>query len=350
MTTIHDRSITSQSSLAAQEASADALIRSSLVCEAMLPWECTDKSLVILDRYAACGFDFISITMATDDSPGDAAGDALRSIAELRCLVGSAPAKFQMVRTAADIEHIAAAGKVGISLNFQGTLPFGKTLSLVEPFYELGVRQVLLAYNQQNFVCEGCSERTDSGLSKFGVSLVKELHRVGVLVDGTHCGYRATMEAIEIGDGRPFIFSHSNAFSIYPHYRNIKDDQIRACAATNGFVGINGLNLFLGDIDARAETMFNHIDHIASLVGIDHVGLGLDYVQFEDPIDDYYERNPDVWPTNPYNGRPMRGIRSAQPEVLSDLVKLMLEHGYSIESVRKVLGLNYLRVTKTVWK
>lgn len=326
---------------------AAAIVREVLVCDAMLPWLCTDQSHGILSRFAGACFDFVTITVASDDSPGDPAGDALRSIARLSTLLAERPGAYRAVRAAGDIVAAHEAGQLAVAFNFQGTLPYGKSPELVAVFAELGVRQSLLAYNQMNFVCEGCSERSDAGLSRMGEILVRAMHRVGVIVDGSHSGRRATLDAMELGGG-PFIFSHSNATAVYPHYRNITDEQIRAAAATGGFVGVNGLNLFLGDDRGRSESMFHHIDHIVSLTGPAHAAIGFDYVQFESNVDVYYARTPHVWPT-PANGRPMAGFRSAQIEQVVEVTAFMLAAGYGREAIEAILGGNYLRVARAVW-
>lgn len=218
------------------------LVHKVFLADAMLPWRCTDQSHAILDRYRDIGYDYLTITVALDDSTEQ----ALLTIAELNALIARVPDRFRLVRRAADIAQAQAEGQMAISYNFQGTLPFQRSLDLVPVFADLGVGQVLLCYNQTNFVACGCAENHDGGLSRYGTSLVKELTAARFILDGSHVSERATFDTMELIDG-PFIFSHSNAMSIYPHYRNITDDQIRACAATDGYVGINGLNLFLGD-------------------------------------------------------------------------------------------------------
>lgn len=315
------------------------------VAEAMLPWRCTDQSHRILDRYRDIGYDFITITVALDDT----AEEALRTIAELDALIEKANDRFQLVRSVSEIAEAQASGKLAISYNFQGTLPFGRSIELVPAFAKLGVGQVLLCYNQTNLVAGGCAEaQPDGGLTRYGRTLVQALSASKIIVDCSHVSESASLETIALSDG-PVIFSHSNAMSVYPHYRNVTDDQIRACAESGGYVGVNGLNLFLGDELAEAETLFRHIDFIATLVGPDHVALGLDYVQFEDPIDAYYETHEDAWPTNWYNGRPMRGIKSAQPEIVWDLADMMARAGYEKEDMAKILGGNVRRVAERVW-
>jgi membrane dipeptidase len=319
-------------------------VRDNFLADGMLPWRCTDQSHAILDRYRDIGYDFVTITVALDESTEQ----ALLTIAELNALIARAPDRFRLVRSARDIAQARSAGQMAISYNFQGTLPFQRSLDLVPVFADLGVGQVLLSYNQTNLVACGCAEKHDGGLSRFGRSLVKALASARIILDGSHVSERATFETMELTDC-PFIFSHSNAMAVYPHYRNITDDQIKACAETGGYVGINGLNLFLGDELAESETMFRHIDHVVQLVGPQHAAVGLDYVQFEDPIDAYYETHEDAWPTNWHNGRPMRGIRSAQPEVVIELLKNMRNAGYGDDALKLILGGNILRVAEQIW-
>lgn len=96
-----------------------------------------------------------------------------------------------------------------------------------------------MAYNQRNAVADGCHERTDGGLSRFGIELVQAMNRVGMLVDCTHTGYRSSMDVFEVSQA-PVVFSHSNARAVWDHERNIRDDQAQACARTGGVIGVVG--------------------------------------------------------------------------------------------------------------
>jgi membrane dipeptidase len=219
-------------------------------------------------------------------------------------------------------------------------------LEMVQLYYDLGVRHMLLAYNARNHVGDGCAERTDGGLSRWGLRVVEEMRRVGMWVDGTHSGYRTTMEAMELSPG-PFIFSHCNAHAVYPHYRNIRDDQIRACAASGGVVGLNGLGEFLDDHDATSASIFRHMDHMVQMVGSGHVGLGLDFVKNAPRFWRWVADNPHAWPPAP-NPRTNSGF--GQPEQVGELTELMLHAGYSEADVRGILGDNWLRLAREVWK
>jgi membrane dipeptidase len=194
----------------------------------------------------------------------------------------------------------------------------------------------------RNFVADGCAEPADAGLSIFGRQVVHEMNRVGMVVDLTHTGRRSSLEAIEISE-RPTIFSHSNAYAMCAHIRNIHDDQIRACAAGGGVIGVVGIGAFIGDAEARSESLFRHIDYIASLVGPQHVGLGTDYVPAMQELWTAIRAAKDTsWPdptgTQLYEGG------CVQPEQLPELVDTMLAHGYTADVVRGILGTNFRRI------
>ena len=241
-----------------------------------------------------------------------------------------------------DIREAKAANKLAVNFNFQETLPFGRNLDMIQTYYDLGIRQALLAYNQKNLVGDGCNERTDAGLSKFGVDLIKEMNRVGMLVDGSHSGHRTTMDAMEVCEG-PFIFSHSNPFGAFAHFRNIKDDQIDACAASGGVIGVVGAGGFLDDVNASTESIFRCLDYLVERAGPEHVGLGLDYVHDVDSAFAMRKKSPTAWPnTIMYN--------YAGAEQAVGLTQMMIDHGYTDEAIINILGENWARVGGQVWK
>ena len=252
-----------------------------------------------------------------------------------------------LIRSVDDVLEARETGKLGLTLNLQETNPLDGDLAMIDLYYQLGVRHMLLAYNQKNRVGDGCAERTDAGLSRFGVRVVEEMNRVGMLVDGTHTSYRTTMEAMELSNA-PFIFSHCNAWHVVPHYRNVKDDQIKACAATGGVIGVNGLGEFLDDPEAASESIFRHLDHMVNLVGPEHVGIGLDYVKNTAGFWDWVRSNPEMWPL--VDGKPHHDTAFGQPEQIAELCELMLSRQYAEEDVRAILGGNFARVAREVWK
>lgn len=321
------------------------LFEDALVWDMTLPWSAgyTDEDIT-LPRFKAAGVDFISLTV--NDFPGSLAGTA-RQIAAVVRHVRERSDTMVLVRSVGDIRRAREEGKLALAFNLQETNPLEGEVDFVQTYYDLGVRHMLMAYNQKNRVGDGCAERTDAGLSRFGVRVVQEMNRVGMLVDGTHSGYRTTMDAMDVSTA-PFVFSHCLAHAIHPHYRNIRDDQIKACARTGGVIGVNGVSAFLEDATASSEAVVRHIDHIASLVGPEHIGIGLDYVRDTERLGAWAQANTDMWPHN--EGKPLGDIVFAQPEQLLEIADLLLSRQYSETEVRGILGENFARVATQVWR
>lgn len=315
------------------------ILASSDVWDMTLPWLEGYQDISILARFKQAGYTFVSAT--TEDFPPTLEG-VRQCIQRFKEAAKAETSWLTFGTSLAEIEQGRREGKLVVGLNVQDTVQLGMDLSGVEALYEMGVRHMLLAYNVRNFVADGCAEPADGGLSIFGRKVVREMNRLGMVVDCSHTGRRSSLDAIELSE-RPTIFSHSGAHAVCAHIRNIRDEQIRACAARGGVVGVVGIGGFIGDAQARSETVFRHIDHIASLVGPEHVGLGADYVQDMEEVWTAITAAKDtMWPdptgTQLYEGG------CFQPEQLAELVEIMLAHGYSVEVVKGILGANFKRV------
>ena len=322
------------------------LFRDNLVWDNTLPWTSASNSPDIdrfLPRWHAVGVNYASVTM-------DVRAPIERVLAQIETTRRQVADRSEWLVLAASVPEIRAAraaGKLALGLNMQDTVAYGTAVDAVQRLYDLGVRQAGLAYNNRNFVGDGCAEPDNAGLSLLGRAMVAEMHRVGVLVDGSHAGHRTTMEAMEIG-GAPFIFSHSNPFGVRPHYRNVRDDQLRACAATGGIVGINGVGYWCGDNDASTEAIFRCLDYTVELIGAEQVGLGFDYVYDLDQIIHWVRDAPLLWPA--FEGEWMVKHNYAGPEQMVDLVQAMLDHGYPDEAIVGILGANWERLAAAAWR
>lgn len=320
-------------------------LQGSLVWDNLLPWLPVyniDAIDDILPAAKAAGVNFFSLSMAAGAGASASLETIIERIARVKREIHARSDWLVFASTVADIRQAKADNKLAVNFNFQETLPFGRNLDLIPLFYDLGVRQTLLAYNQKNLVGDGCNERTDAGLSHFGVEVVKTMNRVGMLVDGSHSGHRTTMEAMELCDG-PFVFSHSNPYGVYKHFRNIKDDQIDACVATGGVIGVVGAGAFLGDADASTESIFRCLDYLVERAGEQHVGLGLDYVHDAEAAYQMRLKAPTAWPnTQPY--------RYAGASQLADLTQMMIDHGYTDQTITGILGENWARVCEEIWQ
>ena len=234
-------------------------------------------------------------------------------------------------------------GRLVVGFDLEDTNPLGGEIGMIGAYYDLGVRSMLMTYNGQNLAGFGCHAPDDTGLTSFGRAVVEEMNRVGMMVDVSHCGYRTSMDALE-RTASPAIFSHSNMRAVWDHERNIRDDQARACAATGGVIGINGVGIFLGDNDISVAAMARHIDYAVELVGPQHVGIGTDYVFDTDDLN-LELANAQIFPAS-YRGRQ---VDFFPPEQLAALEAELAGRGYPAADIAAIMGGNFLRVARQVW-
>jgi membrane dipeptidase len=292
-----------------------------------------------LERYRKSGFRVVSLNVAFDVVPP---ADGPRVLAHFRHWIRARPGKYVLLRTYADLKKLG--GRLGIFFDIEGGTALDGQLSMVELYRDLGVRWMLIAYNRNNALGGGCMD-VDRGLTRFGRQVVTEMERVGMTVCCSHTGLRTTMDVVRHAT-KPVILSHSNPLGVYAHKRNVGDQALRAIASTGGVVGINGTGIFLGRNDNSSETVANHIDYVVQKIGIDHVGLGLDYAFDPSEVDAFLRANPDVFP--PSEGF-ADGIRMVAPEQLGEIVAVLIERGYRLADLRKLLGANFARVARQTW-
>ena len=298
-----------------------------------------------LQLYVDSGVDFVSINVGFDLTP---AIDTMKVLAGFRRGLLDRGDRFALVGTAAQVRTAKSEGRLAVAFDLEGTEPLDGDVNLVQSYYDLGVRTMLVAYNRANRAGGGCHDDPEAGLTPFGRAVVAEMNRVGMLVDATHCSARTTFELFEVS-ATPVVFSHSVPSGVRAHDRNVTDEQMRACAATGGVVGINGVGIFLGENDASTEAIVRAIDYAVGVVGPEHVGLGLDYVFDQDELNEYVVQNRDTFPPGSGYGDffPHRFVSPAQ---LPDVTASLLELGYGIDAVRLIVGENFLRLAEQVWR
>lgn len=296
-----------------------------------------ELKVAMLRRMAENGFDVVSLTVGGDwmDLPS-----AIRSIAKERHYFLGRPDTYVLIESADDITRARRENKLAVAFHFQGANPIAHDLAMVEVYYKLGIRHMLMCYNVKTPVGDGCQELTDGGLSRLGADLVKEMNRVGMLVDVAHTGYRTSMGVFD-ASSEPVIISHANARALCDHTRNVRDDQIKACAASGGVVGIIAFGPVLGDDGTPlVDLLVRHVRYVADLVGPQHVGLALDLIY------DQSVSNRTMW--NPhFHPRPIPDI---PPEEMDLIIEGLLRDGFSEADTRGILGGNWLTVAQKVWK
>jgi membrane dipeptidase len=295
----------------------------------------------LLEKWRGAGVHYVSLNVfGFDGLPWQS---AVQAIADYTRAI-EARSDIARCATVADILAARYAGKMAVTFDIEGMRALNGDVSMVEIYYRLGVRQMLIAYNLNNDAGGGCHD-DDKGLTDFGRAVIAEMNRVGMVVDCAHSGIRSGLEAIKLST-KPCIFSHANARSLKDHERNLTDEQIKAVAATGGVVGVNGLNLYLGDGPATIDGLVRHIDYIARLVGVEHVGIGLDYDPSNNaPLDDPSAAK--YWPERQYP----RNVKDdfLTTDVFPALPGRLRAIGYKDKDIRAIMGGNFLRVATEVW-
>ena len=320
----------------------DALVWDSHACLPLHP----DADIRALERHRRAGVDFVSINIGMDMNP---LPQIMAVIASFRAQLQAKPEHFVAVSDADDVAHAKAAGMLAVAFDLEGGVPLGERPEMVQLFYDLGVRQIHLAYNRNNAIGGGCYDG-DIPLSDLGRRIVRAINQAGMLMDCSHTGYRTSMDIMALSDA-PVIYSHANPLALADNGRNIRDDQIAACAATGGVVCVNGIGRFLGDPSAATTTLLRHVDYLVQRIGADHVGLGLDF-EYDLGLDQDppgYDRA--YWFPHAHGygpGGPVR--RNAEPEQFPEITLGLLDLGYDETDVRKILGENMLALARRVWK
>lgn len=229
---------------------------------------------------------------------------------------------IQHCNTLGDINKALAQGKVASILSIEGGEALAGELSALRTYYRLGVRSLCLTHNARNELADGASfNSTGGGLTPFGRDVVCEMNRLGMLIDISHLAEKGFWDVIEL-TRQPIIASHSNAKALCLHERNLTDEQLLAIRDNGGVVGINYYPVFLRDDgNATSGDIIRHIDHMAALIGCDHIGLGSDF----DGIP--------TWPAD------VNGV-----EDVIHILDALATHNYSQNDIEKIAGLNFMRL------
>lgn len=229
--------------------------------------------------------------------------------------------KLEHVENTVDLKRTLASGKIAAILAIEGGEAINGSLGILRSLYRLGVRCLTLTWNGRNELGDGVDEAgSRGGLTSFGNAAVREMNRLGMLVDISHLSESGFWDVLAVSR-HPVIASHSNCRALCDHSRNLSDEQIRALAQNGGVMGITFVPEFLAEKDASVTHVLDHIEYASKVGGVDVVGLGSDF------------DGTDVLP---------RGIKdcSSFPVITRGLV----ERGYFEHDIKKILGGNFLRV------
>jgi len=281
----------------------------------------------------------------------DAYVDCLKYFSAYNSVLARHDGWFQRVDTPARFDGIKSSGKVGLLLGLQDSDHFRKPDD-VDFFYGLGQRVSQLTYNSRNLIGNGSTERRDEGLSDFGVAIVERMNKVGMAVDVSHSGDRTTLDAFEVSK-QPVLITHSNCRALNAgHVRCKTDEAIKAMAAKGGVMGITEVRMFVSAKEpTTVDSMLDHFDYVAKLVGVEHLGIGSDIdLLGYDAMPPEELKQLKAGYKNSYGFRDkvdLDGYNFAKRPL--DLAEGLIRRNYSDTNIELILGGNFRRVLKQIW-
>jgi len=304
----------------------------------------------------AGGVTAINVSVAWNQERMD---DVVAQVVSYLDLVEQFPNDVLIVETVSDIQEAKRADKVGIILGTQGLASIGQDLNWISMLQRIGVRISGLVYNETGVIGSSCAEKSDTGLTSFGRQVVSELDRRGIVIDLSHTGDRTSLDAVELSR-HPVVISHSNIRRLVDHPRNAPDDLIKAVAIAGGVIGLTQYGPLLDPGRGPLPTIKDWLEHIryaVDLVGIDHVGLGMDgfdgmysWRWWYDYMTQYRELVPARYLEPEFANINTHNIQGYSSNAdLRDLTEGLIGLGYSNDDIAKILGLNLLRVYQKVW-
>ena len=302
-----------------------------------------------LQKYRDSGINVFHIAVGTGGR--DAYLSTLKFISSWNGFLANHDQGLMRVDSAADLDRVKSSGKVGVLLGVQNSEHF-QSVNDVDFFRGLGQRVSQLTYNTRNLIGNGSTERRDEGLSDFGVSIVERMNKVGMAVDVSHCGDRTTLDAFEVSK-KPVLITHSNCRALVAGHPRLKTDEaIKKMAASGGVMGITGVRMFVrAEEPTTIEHVLDHFDHVAKLVGVEHLGLGSDMDL--DGYDDLpAEENKRLRASykDSYGFREKIDIEGLDhPKRVFDLTEGLIRRKYTDNDIQLILGGNFKRVLAQIW-
>jgi membrane dipeptidase len=266
---------------------------------------------------------------------------ALENIDALREEIAASRGRMKLISYREDVPSAPTPETVHFVLSFEGGRPLEGRIENLRNFYCLGLRAMQITWNLRNELADGVKEeQTGGGLSQFGRAVVSEMERLGMIIDLAHISRAGWFDVLDVASG-PVCCSHSNCKKLHHHFRTVDDEQIKALARTGGVLGVNAIATMVA-AEPTLDRLVDHIVHIAELVGVDHVGLGLDFVKDDGPL----------YPEDEIFGV---GQNKLIPDFenehdLINITEHLLRRQFREHEITKILGGNFLRVLRRVLK
>lgn len=262
---------------------------------------------------------------------------------------------LMLCKTANDVLVAQEKGKLGIVIGTQGAsmIEDSDQFWRLEAMTRMGLRFLGLAYTTANALGDGCGEKRDAGLTYLGEELIALANTLPLMLDLSHCGHRTRAEATVLA--RAPVCTHSNSDALRTNGRNTSDATVKAMAAKGGMIGVCGLPQSLSDQTPTLDDLLDHVDHFVELVGVDHVGIGMDYVEaFQEQatvvappsVVTWRTRRPDIFGPLSAFGRQSYPIGVESVRKLPNFTQGLFDRGYSADDVAALVGGNWLRAMR----
>ena len=295
-------------------------------------------------------YSFISATIS-NGPPEDTPDVVMERMARVNDYWKEHSDRYVQVRGLEDIKRAKKEGKLAIMHNFQSMMPLGEKLENTQKYYDLGLRQMNFTYNIDTPYADGGvsnDDGTDEGVHEIGAEVIREMNRLGIVVDCSHSSNQTCIEAATITT-KPMMMSHSNLMTFQPIGRNVSDQAVKAVGATGGAICVNFIGGFLNPQGlARPYDIAKHVEYIANLVGRDKLCVGPDYVYNYAETLDWVLRNPENFP--PEMGYASPSHMGKPGEIWGVVRELRDRYRWTDEEIRGFLGENILRVYKANWE
>ncbi|MEQ8715895.1 MAG: membrane dipeptidase [Cyclobacteriaceae bacterium] len=307
----------------------------------------TIYTLDLIKKILASGTNSVTITLTDPKIYGEEGFHTLlEDLANYDRYFDDNPSLFVKCKSMSDFERAKKEGKLAIFYLIQNSAPIEKELDRLDFFYNLGLRSVQLTYNYRNYVGDGCYERTDAGLSTYGLEMIAKMNEMGMLIDLSHAGMLTMKETIEHSE-KPVIISHTCCKTLFDHDRNTTDENLKLLADNGGVVGLTQIRIFMThEKTNNTEVYFDHIDHAVKVAGIDAVCIGSDrdhrvIPDTEEEIlillkEEGAQFKPDHWPLylEKLNG----------PSRMNVVYDGLVKRGYTQDQIDKIMGKNLHRI------
>ena len=278
---------------------------------------------------------------------------AMRDLSKWREIFARHTAELMPCLKAGDIPRAKNDGKLGVMLGFQNGTVIDDETDNLSRLHAAGTRSIQLTYNSRNLLGDGCTERTNAGLSDFGIECVGRMNQLGILVDLSHCGEQTSGDGIQFSN-KPPAFTHTVCKSVYDHVRAKPDNLLRALSEKGGVTGITALGYFVGpSADTSLDSYLRHIEHAVKVCGIEHVGLATDFnlrgIEATETRETWYLPRLEVFKPSYRVRWPPWIPELDKPERFRTVARALSRRGYKVGEIEKILGGNWVRCFREVF-